>query len=96
MDVYCDITVMRNDITVMRNDITVMRNDITVMRNDINVDVGCTDAYTVAGLLLDPLESEVLEMTYLVCDLSKRGREGGTHMPFMPMPGSTFDCISSS
>ena len=57
-----------------------MKNDVTI---DFSVDSARTKFHPVAGILLDPLESEVLETIYSLRDLPKRGPG-----PFVPMPGS--------
>ena len=57
-----------------------MKNDVTI---DFSVDVARTTVHPVAGILLDLLESEVLETIYSLRDLSKR--------VWWPMPGSTSD-----
>ena len=58
-----------------------MKKDVTI---DFSVDVARTNAHPVAGILLDPLESEVLEPIYSLRDLSNRD----TCPLCMPMLGS--------
>ena len=57
-----------------------MKSDVTI---DFSVDIARTNFHPVAGILLDPLESEVLETIYSLRDLPKRGPGS-----FVPMPGS--------
>ena len=51
-------------------------HDVTI---NYSVDDARTNGYPVAGILLDPLESEVLETIYSLRDLSKRGRAFCSH-----------------
>ena len=62
-------------VTVMKSDVTVCFSIAVVRRN----------VHPVTGILLDLLESEVLETIYLLRGLSKRPPG-----PFVPMPGSAY------
>ena len=63
-----------------------MKNDVNII-NDFPVDVVRTNAHPVAGILLDPLESEVLETIYSLGDHSKRrARVLCTHAWIFPCP----------